>query len=210
MHASRVLILERSATSGAAIAYTPGSSVTGRTRVTRIFATLSLIGNLGLIAVFWLGWSIGDDRLSVEVRKQMSTHFQVALASIPLALLVHSVAFTYFMGTGRWIEETSEAYSLGAEFRDQNIQLKYRMLPGMLLCVVLMLTTAAFGAISDPGANIRMANSKLVHFSLAIATLLVNLLVTWIEWQAISRNGRLIESVMNRVRKIRHDKGLDR
>jgi len=178
--------------------------------VTRIFATLSLIGNLGLIAVFWLGWKVGDDALSVEVRRQMSTHFLAALAAIPVALLVHSVAFTYFMGTGRWIEETSEAYKLGPEFRDKNIKLKYRMLPGMMLCVGLMLITAAFGAISDPGANVRMANSKLIHFSLAIATLLTNLLVTWTEWQSIARNGQLVESVMDRVRQIRRDKGLDK
>ena len=177
--------------------------------MTRIFATLSLIGNLGLIAVFGLGWSVGEDFHSDEVRAQLATHFRVALAAIPVALLVHSVAFTYFMGTGRWMEETCEAYKLGPEYRDQNIKLKYRMLPGMMLCVGLMLVTGAFGAISDPGANVRMANSKLIHFSLAIATVLANLLVTWTEWQAISRNGSLIEAVMDRVRQIRREKGLD-
>ena len=177
--------------------------------MTRIFATLALLGNVGLAAVFWLGWVVGDDALSVDVRNQMSTHFRAALVAIPVALLVHSVAFTYFMGTGRWIEETSEAYKLGPEFRDQNVKLKYRMLPGMMLCVGLMLVTGAFGAVADPGANVRMENSKLVHFSLAIATILANLLVTWTEWQAISRNGTLVEAVMNRVRQIRREKGLD-
>jgi hypothetical protein len=178
--------------------------------VTRIFATLSVVGNLGLVLVFWLGWKIGDDALSVEVRKQMSTHFLSALAAIPVAMLVHSVAFTYFMGTGRWIEETSEAYRLGPEYRDKNIKLKYKILPGMMLCIGLMLATGAFGAISDPGANMRMANSKLIHFSLAITTLLANLLVTWKEWQEIARNGVLVEAVMDRVRQIRKEKGLDK
>ena len=177
--------------------------------MTRIFATLSWIGNLGLIAVFWLGWSVGEDALSVEVRAQMATHFRAALAAVPVALLVHSEAFTYFMGTGRWIEETCEAYKLGPEFRTQNIQLKYRILPGMMLCVGLMLVTGVFGAISDPGANVRMAHSKAIHFSLAIALVLTNLLVTWTEWQAIARNGSLIEAVMDRVRQIRREKGLD-
>lgn len=178
--------------------------------MTRIFATLSVLGNLGLVLVFWLGWKVGDDSLSVEVRKQMSTHFLAALAAIPVAMLVHSVAFTYFMGTGRWIEETSEAYKLGQEYRDKNIQLKYKILPGMMLCVGLMLATGAFGAISDPAANIRMANSKIIHYSLAITTLVANLLVTWKEWQEIARNGVLVESVMDRVRQIRKDKGLDK
>ena len=177
--------------------------------MTRIFASLSLIGNLGLIAVFWLGWSVGDDFHSDEVRVQMATHFRTALAAVPIALLVHSVALTYFMGTGRWIEETGEAYKLGPEFRTQNIQLKYRILPGMMLCVGLMLATGAFGAIADPGANVRMANSRVIHFSLALALVLTNLLVTWTEWQAIARNGALVEAVMDRVRQIRREKGLD-
>ena len=178
--------------------------------MTRIFATLAVVGNLGLVVLFWLGWSIGEDALSVAVRTQMSTHFRVALAAIPVAMLVHLICFTYFMGTGRWIEEVSEPYKLGTEYRDQNIKLKYRMLPGMMLCIGLMLVTGAFGALSDPAANARMANSKLIHFSLAIATVLANLLVTWIEWQAISKNGALVESVMTRVQQIRHEKGLDK
>lgn len=177
--------------------------------MTRIFASLALLGNLGLIAVFALGWSVGDDALSVEARAQLAAHFRAALAAVPVALLVHSVAFTYFMGTGRWIEETSEAYKLGPELRDQNVKLKYRMLPGMMLCVGLMLATGAFGAISDPAANIRMAHSKVIHFSLAISLILANLLVTWTEWQSISRNGLLVEAVMDRVRQIRRERGLD-
>ena len=89
------------------------------------------------------------------------------------------------------------------------MKLKYRILPGMMLCVGLMLVTGMFGAITDPGANVRMANSRVIHFSLAMALVLSNLLVTWTEWQAISRNGALVEAVMDRVRQIRREKGLD-
>lgn len=177
--------------------------------MTRIFISLAVLGNLALCVVFWLGWTIGDDSLSVETRDQMATHFRWALAAGPIALLVHSVAFTYFMGTGRWIEETSEAYSLGGEFRAQNIRLKYRILPGMIVWFGLMMATGAFGAITDPASNSRMAHSRLIHFSLAISTVLVNLLVTWSEWQAIARNGQLVDSVMDNVRRIRREKGLD-
>lgn len=177
--------------------------------MTRIFTTLAVIGNLALWAVFWLGWVIGDDKLSEVTRAQMSTHFRVALMAGPIALLVHSVAFTYFMGTGRWIEETCEAYKLGPEYRQRNIQLKYRILPGMMVWFLLLMVTGAFGAITDPTSNSQMAHSRVIHFSLAISTVLVNLLVTWSEWVAISRNGRLVDAVMNEVRRIRREKGLD-
>jgi hypothetical protein len=177
--------------------------------VTRIFTSLAVLGNLALLAVFWLGWSIGDDPLSVETRDQMATHFRWALACGPIALLVHSVAFTYFMGTGRWIEETSEAYKLGSEFRNQNVRLKYGILPGMMVWFLLLMATGALGAITDPTSNAQMAHSKLIHFTLAIATILVNLLVTWAEWRAIAKNGALVDSVMDNVRRIRREKGLD-
>ena len=177
--------------------------------MTRIFSTLAVLGNLALVTVFWLGWSIGDDKLSEATRVQMATHFRVALIAGPIALLVHSVAFTYFMGTGRWIEETSEAYKLGLEYRQRNIQLKYRILPGMMIWFLLLMVTGIFGAITDPASNSQMASSRIIHFSLAISTVLVNLLVTWSEWAAISRNGELVEAVMNEVRRIRRAKGLD-
>ncbi len=177
--------------------------------MTRIFISLAVLGNLALLAVFCLGWSIGEDPLSVETRDQMATHFRWALACGPIALLVHSVAFTYFMGTGRWIEETSEAYKLGPEFRQQNMRLKYGILPGMMVWFLLLMATGALGAITDPASNAQMAHSKLIHFSLAILTLLVNLLVTGAEWRAIRKNGLLVDAVMDNVRRIRREKGLD-
>lgn len=177
--------------------------------MTRIFATLAVLGNLGLAIIFGLGWVIGDNPLSVEVRAQMATHFRAALIMIPVTMLVHSIAFTYFMGTGRWIEETCEAYKLGPDFRARNIQLKYRIIPGMMLCFGLMLVTGAFGALSDPASSTRMDSAKSIHFVLAITTLLANLLVTWIEWRTIDQNGRLVDAVMEEVRRMRRERGLD-
>ena len=55
-----------------------------------------------------------------------------------LAIMVHAVALTYFMGTGRWIEETCTAYKLGEEGRTANVRLKYRIIPGMVASVDIM------------------------------------------------------------------------
>jgi hypothetical protein len=177
--------------------------------MTRIFLSLSTLTNLGLAWAFWLGWSIDDPRsLAVEAQAEVTWHFLVALGAGVVVLLAHAVALTYFMGTGRWIEETCEAYALGPAARQENIRLKYRALPGMVACVLLLLATGAFGAISDPAANFQLASARTIHFTLATITLLGNILASWLEYVGIARNGRIIQVVVAEVTRIRQERGL--
>ena len=54
-----------------------------------------------------------------------------------------------------------------------------------------------------------MPSAKTIHMLLACASLLVNALVSFLEYQTIQRNGRLIEEIMTSVRAIRQERGLD-
>lgn len=180
------------------------------TAVTRIFLVLSTIANASLLAAFAFGWRIGDiHSVSDAVRDASTLHFLTALGAALLAILVHAVAMTYFMGTGRWIEETSLAYRLGDEGHAANVRLKYRVIPGAVLCFALLLATGSFGAIADPASHVDVPYSATIHFTLAVTTLAVNLLVSWVEWSNIARNGRLVEAIVEEVRRIRREKGLD-
>ena len=162
------------------------------------------------MGAFWLGWRIEDSRsMAADAQREVTWHFFIALGAALLALLVHAVALTYFMGTGRWLEETSEAYNLGPETRRENIRLKYRALPGMVVCILLLIATVALGAVADPASDVQFGSAVLVHFSLALATVTGNLLASWMEHVAIARNGRLVEEVVERVTQIRRERGLD-
>lgn len=174
----------------------------------RIFLTLSIVSNLAILGAFALGWRIDDPR-APDAGDAVSVHFLVALGSSIIALLVHAVALTYFMGTGRWIEETCEAYRLGEEPRRRNIRLKYQVIPGMVVCIALILATGALGAVADPASSYDMAGSATIHFGLAVATLLGNGVASWIEHRCIARNGRLVTRIVEEVRTIRRAKGLD-
>jgi hypothetical protein len=177
--------------------------------VNRIFFTLATVSNLGLAWTFWLGWSIDDPHsATVDAQSAVTWHFLTALGAAVVALLVHAIALTYFMGTGRWIEETCDAYSLGPTARQENIRLKYRAVPGMVGCVLLVVATGALGAMSDPAANIQWGPAPKVHLALAIVTLSANVLVSWTEYTAIARNGRIVDEVTAEVRRIRHERGL--
>lgn len=171
---------------------------------------LTLGGNLALLVTFGLGWRIEDaSSLAESARQQVSMHFLFALASVSFALLVHAVVLTYFMGTGRWIEETCAAYHFAEAPRAENIRLKYRVIPGMVLCMLLLIVTGAFGAIADPASNMQLPAAHTIHFVLATLTILANILVSVLEYQQIGRNSVLVDTVYREVLAVRRERGLD-
>ncbi len=177
--------------------------------MSRIFLTLAIVSNLGLMVTFVLGWAVISPGVEGATGLPLSIHFLCALGALTLTLLVHAIVLTYFMGTGRWIEETSDAYRLGIDSRTENIQLKYRTMPGMVACIVLLIVTGGFGAVADPGSSVNLSSSKLIHMLLACASLLMNVTVSIIEFQTIQRNGRLVDEIMTSVRTMRRERGLD-
>ncbi len=103
----------------------------------RIFLTLAVLANITLLIAFMLGWQVGDpmklNGRDPDVNRRIGTHLLVGLGALTSATMVHALLFTYFMGTGRWIEETSQAYSLPIEWYRQNQRIKYGILPGICI-----------------------------------------------------------------------------
>lgn len=103
----------------------------------RIFLTLAVLANIVLLITFGLGWQIGDTTLlngrDPEVNQRIGNHLLVGLGALTSATMVHALILTYFMGTGRWIEETSQAYRLSGEWYRQNQRTKYGILPGIFI-----------------------------------------------------------------------------
>ena len=180
----------------------------------RIFLTLLIVGNIATLAAFVLGWRIDDPKvLEPAVQSQVSWHLSIAMAAMMFAMLCHAITLTYFMGTGRWLEETSRAYRLDAALHAENQRLKYRVIPGMLCCILLLIVTGALGAAADPASPIGFQgfwgmSASTVHFTIAAITLGLNLMVNLTEYGAISENGDLVNRVVDEVRRIRVEKGL--
>jgi hypothetical protein len=182
--------------------------------MTRIFLPLSIVSTIFLVAAFVLGLQIDDPRvLDRTVQAGVSAHFLTALAAICFATLVHAMVLTYFMGTGRWIEETSQAYRLSATFFAENQSLKYRVIPAIIGCFALLLTTGAVGAAVDPASPVQLESwlglsATMWHRTLAIVTLVANVAAHYGEYLALFRNGEVVEAVLAEVRRIRLEKGL--
>lgn len=180
----------------------------------RIFVTLTVISTIVLFAAFILGWISGDPKsLDESVRRGVSLHRLMSLAALIFATLVHAILLTYFMGTGRWLEETSSAYSLGDQWIKESHSLKYGAVMAMVGAIVLLIAAGACGAAIDPTGAVAFKgwgafSGATIHFYIATIMLIGNLLVNAKEYQAVSRNSEIIDAVMDEVNRIRREKGL--
>lgn len=182
--------------------------------MTRIFSTLAVLSNCALAFALWLGLDIGDARLrDAAVQQKVGVHFLIGVGALVFAVLVHAVVLTYFMGTGRWLEETINAYRLPGDAKQTSRNLKWRTFPAMMASLLLLILTGAFGGAADPASAVNFQgwgdfSAAHVHLLIAAITLAFNIAANVWEFVALSRNGQLVSGVMDEVRRIRTERGL--
>lgn len=180
----------------------------------RIFLPLAGLSACFLVVALVLGFMIEDPRTrSVAVQATVQHHFLAAVGALVFATFVHAIVLTYFMGTGRWIEESSSAYRLDPGFYRQSTKIKYRTIPLMVICFLLLLLTGVLGAAADPASPWHSKgwgemSPGSIHMAAALTTLAANLVVTFFEFIALEKNGELVDQVLAEVRRIRLEKGL--
>ena len=186
----------------------------GACAVKRIFLMLTVVSTILLLAALVLGFEIGNPRsVAPATRKLLSYHLLVSVAALIFAALVHAVLLTYFMGTSRWMDEARQAYKFDFRWTDENRRLKYRTIPVMAICMLLLILNIPLGASRSTGSIGRClewgpSHHRAVHLVFSLLTVLVNLAVNAMEYRAIRRNGELITEVVGEVRRIREARGL--
>lgn len=168
---------------------------------------------MALVAAYVLGWLIDDPRDLSDGGASVRWHFLTAVGGLMFAALVHAIVLTYFMGTGRWLEETSQAYNLEATWCAESRAIKYRTLPWMAAALLLLILAGAFGAIADPASPAGAdgffgLSAAVVHNIVASIALAANVVINLVEYSAIARNSELIDGVLADVLRIRREKGL--
>jgi hypothetical protein len=183
--------------------------------MTRIFLSLAICSSLTLVAALGLGLTIGDASLrDTAVQSRVAVHFLTGVAALVFGVLVHALVVTYFMGTGRWLEETCNAYRLGNSWQQASRDVKWKMYPAMFTSLLLLIGTGALGGAADPASAVGFRgvgplSAAQVHLWFAVTTLVFNLCVNVWEFLALQRNGRLVNEVLDQVRRIRMERGLD-
>lgn len=166
---------------------------------------------MAFVASMILGLNIGD--AAASPRSAVSTHILTAMGTLGFACLVHAIAFTYFMGTSRWMEDTTRAYHLDKKYFDECRVLKYRTLMAVGLCTLLIVTTVIAGGATDTAASLGFRGwfglpPDKLHLVIALTNMTVNLVVYFREYIALHRNGVLVGEILAQVRRIREERGL--
>lgn len=181
-------------------------------KMTRIFVPLAILSILALTASIFLGLQIGNAASPSETHN-ISVHLLAGLGTLCFALLCHALVLTYLMGTGRWLEETCNAYHLDSKYQAESRRLKWRVYPWMTLCLLLLIATGAFGAAADPASAVGFKgwgslSGANIHFLIAVTALTINVGTYGWEFLTLQRNGEIVNKVLTRVRQMREERGL--
>ncbi|MEY3460171.1 MAG: hypothetical protein RL215_3328 [Planctomycetota bacterium] len=183
----------------------------------RIFLTLAVLAHVCMGVALTLGLQVGDS-MSLGgrdpiVNARIGNHILIGLGALTGVTMVHALVFTWFMGTGRWIEESSRAYGLSNEFHRRSQKLKYAVLPGIMISFLMVLGTGCLGAVADPATVASLQTTtgisdSSLHFFSAVGTWVANLLINVMQYFRISGNSSVVEAVLAEVRRIRLERGL--
>lgn len=160
----------------------------------RIFLGLAITNGSLLAAAFLLGlFASGEERGPVEFWHGL--HFLVGLFATMATLFVHSIVFTYFLGTGKWVKEVVRVYELPDGVYAQAVRNKRRAFPFEFLGMTLVGVTAWLGAASDTIAGW----SSLWHLGMAAVALAFNLGAFAVEYATILAQARLLIEVKDQA-----------
>jgi hypothetical protein len=155
-------------------------------RVVPLFLGLSAANLLCLLITAALGYGVSSGR------RDWATYHQLAGALATLVCCgVHCVVFTYFMATAKWVQHAIAVKQLDKSLAAPTRSFKAQAFPAALLAMASVCAAAFVGA-AAVGYGLR----PIWHHSVAIVGLLINVVVTFVEFRAIRRNGRLIDGVL--------------
>jgi uncharacterized membrane protein len=143
-------------------------------------------------------------------RAWMTLHMLLGSGAALIALLVNSIAITYFIGTSRWCKEVCETYQLAPALAERSTRLKRGTFPWALAGIFSVIAVVGLGAAADPsGANWpRSASFVLPHYVAAMITLVVVMAAFGVQVSRIAENYQIIEEILAEVRAIRAARNL--
>jgi hypothetical protein len=154
-----------------------------------LFLGLTLVNLLCLGTATVLGYmSLADNGDSKGM------HILAGALAALVCVGVHCVVFTYFIATAKWVQHAVLVKQLDASLAEPTRGFKMQAFPAALLAMGIVFATAVLGAARD-----NYGIPRVWHHSFAIAALAVNLVVAAVEYRAIARNGRLIDSILEQI-----------
>jgi hypothetical protein len=163
----------------------------------RYFLVLAVTDGSLLVASFVLGlFASGEPRGPHAIWHGI--HILFALLTTMATLAVHSIAYTYFLATGKWAKEVVRVYQLPEWINTQAKKNKRKAFRFEFWSMALIAVTTWLGAASDTqGLN------SLWHLGLAAVTLAFNFGAFAVEYAVIYAQVRLLQEVKDQADRLR-------
>lgn len=165
----------------------------------RIFLGLAVTNGTLMLVAFLLGFPASPGSRGPE--SWYTIHFLIGLVAALATLLVHSIVFTYFLGTGRWVKEVVYVYKLPDWVYAQAVRNKRRVFPFEFGGMMLVMASAWTGA----GAE-RHGWSSLGHLGVSALAIGFNLAAFAVEYAAIVAQARLLLEVKDQADRLRAER----
>ena len=153
-----------------------------------LFLGLTLVNLLSLLIVGVLGY------LATHGHNVRPWHTLAGALATLICCGVHCIVFTYFIATAKWVQHAVTVKHLDPTLANPTRSFRRQAFPAALFAIAIVFATAILGAARD---NAMIPRGP--HRLLAIVALVANIAVATIEYCAIARNGRLIDSVLARI-----------
>jgi len=156
---------------------------------------IPLVLGLTLVNLLCLGTATALGYMSpADAGESKGMHILAGALATLVCVGVHCVVFTYFVATAKWVQHAVLVKQLDASLAEPTRSFKKQAFPAALLAMAIVFATAILGAARD-----NYGIPRAWHHAFAIAALVVNLAVAAVEYRAIARNGRLIDSILAKI-----------
>ena len=178
----------------------------------RVYSRAAMFAVALMLATALLGLWIGDlhGQTDRSVLRWGTVHRLSGVFAALMVVLVNSMGVTYFIGTGRWCREVVETYGLSAALIHRSKAIKRAAFPGSVIGMLAVVGIVALGGAADPATG-RPGTQNWVTPHL-VGAMARAALIAWCfqsQLPRIRRQQALIEEVLDEVRVIRRDRGLD-
>ncbi len=160
-----------------------------------LFLVLTTMNLLCLGVATLIGYATsGHDLLGIHPPPGM--HLLSGVFAAFVCCAVHCVVFTYFIATAKWVQHAISVKQLDPNSGAPTRSFRAQAFPAAIIAMTVVFITAFSGAAVD---NYGM--SKSVHQAMALGSLAVNVVVAGVEYRAITRNARLIDSILDTINR---------
>jgi len=124
-------------------------------------------------------------------------HPLAGIAATLVCVAAHCIVFTYFIATAKWVQHAVTVKRLDPSLVAPTRSFKMQAFPAALLAMASVFIAAILGA-----ARVNYDISPAWHHVAAWVAIAINAGVALVEYGAIARNGRLVDSVLDKINNV--------